>query len=120
MWTLNNVRIYVTDLKRSTSPIIAELNPIDAGSVYHAFGYKNLELKLTAKVIGSGVLSTLESMAANPASSYALVGPDGNLGNYKIFQLNASRDKSVKQTVDQSKPKTAEVHTIELVLKKDA
>lgn len=51
-WYLDNTRVFVQDLTVDGKSIIAKLNPLQGGSVYHYWGYEDENINLKCYVVG--------------------------------------------------------------------
>ncbi len=90
-WTYNSIRMYVQGFNPKDTNIIARLQPLSGGTVLHHFGYEDQKLTLRGKVVTEADKDALEALIQT-ASSYALVGPEGSIGNYFVKNFNAVRD----------------------------
>jgi len=105
MWTYNNIRITVVDLKEPSEQIVAKLQPVDAGTVYQFFGYINDTYPLQCYVVGSGDLSALKALART-GTAYTLAGPDGFSKSCYLEKITAQWMTSYNQTFREDKSRT--------------
>ena len=96
-WTLGGTRIFVVDKSSEYRQIIARLQPIASGTVYHIFGFENPIFKISAYVVGESDLSDLGAMY-NDAALHVFSGPVG-FANFYVNSLSVKDQKWVKQTI---------------------
>lgn len=118
LWSYGNVQITVTDLKEEVSQIIAELQPIDIGTVYQTFGYVNDKYPLQCFVVGSGDASALKAMARD-GSSHALTFRGVSVGNFYLEKISVQWVTGYAQTFRLDKSRTDQVYKASLELSKE-
>lgn len=118
MWTFNTIRIYVSGEEIGGKQLIAELNPIGGGSVYHNFGYENDKLTISGVIVGKGHRDGLLALK-NTGNSYELVGDFGSQGDYFVKDIKFKRRLSDKQTIRQDVPATTPVYDFTMELLED-
>jgi hypothetical protein len=89
-WTLNSIRIYANKHDAKQSKVIARLQPLDGSTILHSLGHDNEIVSLGGLVVTSGDMDSLKALVDTEVS-YALVGPEGALGNYYIKDLAYNR-----------------------------
>jgi hypothetical protein len=116
-WTLNGIRIYVQDEIQSGKQIIARLQPLSGGTVKQIFGYDDDIFKITGKIVGNTVRDTLDGYKET-GTAYALVGPEGAIGNFYVSNISFKRDNTYYQTIDLTGGNTctSPVYTVEIEL----
>ncbi len=97
MWTYNNIRITVVDLKESDESITAKLQPIDAGTVYQTFGYINDTYSIQCYIVGSGDANSLKALVRT-GTAYSLAFDGTSLGDFYLDKLTIQWLASYKQT----------------------
>jgi hypothetical protein len=97
-WTLNGIRIFVTDFGNDYKQIIAKLNPLNGGTVYHTFGYDFVTSKLTCYVVGDTDNVAIRALTRT-GTSYTLISDQGSYGDFLVNAVNIKRINSVCQTL---------------------
>jgi hypothetical protein len=115
-WTFNGTRIYTQKISDGVKAIIAKLQPLDAGTVYQSFGYETNKIKISAIVVGDGNKNALKDLTESGDTSYALVAPEGSLGNFYVDSVTANRELVMFQTIDTTQDCSAPVYTVEIEL----
>jgi len=98
MWTFNNIRIFVQDKSEDGGSIIAVLQPLSGGSVYHAFGHITPPLKIEAIVVGDVDKNALIALS-NAKTPHTLNSPWGSLGSYILKTYSFKNMMSICQTL---------------------
>lgn len=96
MWTYNNIRITVTNFKNDTEQTIAELQPVNYGTIYQTFGWVNPKLNLGVLVVGLADKDSLEALM-NDGTAYILSGADVTWGSYYLKKLSLEWMNSYRQ-----------------------
>jgi len=100
MWTFAGVRVFVQDISEGVKQIIAELNPIRAGSIYQQFGWESDKYKVEGLVVGNADKDHLKSLTTSGGgASFELVSPEGNLGSYYVRGVDHKRLNVIYQTI---------------------
>ncbi len=89
-WTLGGTRIYVRGFDEGRKQIIARLQPLNATTILHIFGNESPILQLMGTVATTADKDALEAMTTTQ-NSYALVGPEGSLGNWYASNWKSKR-----------------------------
>jgi len=89
-WTLNGTRIYAQDFGTGSKSIIARLQTIGGGTTLHTFGYESEIVKISAFVVTDADKTALEALIGT-GLSYALVSPEGSLGNFCVSTMDFKR-----------------------------
>lgn len=118
MWTFNDIRIFVQDYSLGDKNIIARLQPVNAGTVYHHFGYEYAIVSITAYVVGHTDTAAL-ALLARSDDSYSLVSPYGTIGNFHLNSINFKLQKTICQTLRQDLDEDSPVYIAELELYHD-
>jgi hypothetical protein len=118
MWTLGGVRIFVQELPEEYSQTIAELNPINAGTVHQYFGYNDAVIKLKAKFAGEAKKASLASFARN-GGIYSLMFNSTNYGNFYVRRVSFIPQNTIYQTFDTDALCTDIVYDVEIELLKN-
>jgi hypothetical protein len=115
-WTLNGIRIFVNESKEESGQIIPRLQPLGGGTVNQIFGYESDIRNLNGIVVGDTDKNALKVLRTT-GSTYALVGPEGAIGNFLVKQVTASRVQCICQTLrpDLGDP-DAPVYNVEIQL----
>lgn len=115
-WTLNGNRIYVQKLSKATSSILPRLQPLSGGTVIQSFGYDSTTLSISAITVGDTITNALMALAQDGGTLYALVSPEGSLGNWMVKSCSPSRTNSTCQSIDIAQPEEAPVYEVDLEL----
>lgn len=121
-WTINDIPITVQDYNRTKDQIIARLNPVGSGTIYHFFGWERPIIKLSAYVVGSDTVGFLEAMTET-GDEYDLefTVSSGGVDTTTIIpvsvkSMSAKRENTISQTFDTTHECTDPVYTIEMEL----
>lgn len=98
-WTLGGTRIFVQEMSENVKQIIAELNPLRAGSIYQVFGWESDKYRIDGKVVGEEDKDHLKSLTTSGSAYFELVSYEGSLGNFYVREVSYKRDNSVYQTI---------------------
>lgn len=115
MWTINDIRIFVTDFQNEYKQIIAKLNPLAGGTVYHTFGFDYVVSKLTCYIVGDADNAAIRALTRS-GQSYALVSDQGSYGNFFVNSVSLKRINSYCQTLRPDLPETAPVYLVDMEL----
>jgi hypothetical protein len=118
-WTYNSVRIFTQKITPSIRQIIAKLQPLAGGTVYQTFGYETPNYKVSAYLVGETDRAAIEALAKTGAT-YALVAPEGAIGNFYLDGVSFDRQMVVCQTIRTDLATTSPVYIVDLELSKDA
>lgn len=97
-WTLGGVRIFAQESKREASRIMPRLQPLNGGTVIQSFGYESPVHSITALVVGDTDRDALMAMSIS-TSDYALVSPEGSMGNFSVKKASYNRIPNICQTL---------------------
>jgi len=116
-WQFNGIRVYTQKISEGMKQIIAQLQPLDGGTVYQMFGYESDKLKLNALIVGDADRIALKGLRKT-GLSYELLSPEGDLGDFFVSSVSFDREKSVYQTITTSGGLTctSPVYNLELEL----
>lgn len=97
-WTINtSIRIFVTEYSRDEKQILARLQPLGIGTVYHTFGYENPVIKISGVVVGVADASSLVALSTN---NMAVPLNNGTaLGNYYVSSVSVAQTHTIYQTL---------------------
>jgi hypothetical protein len=118
MWTYNDIRITVVDLKEQDEQTIVKLQPIDAGTVYQVFGHINNVINLQCLVVGSGDVNALKDLI-DDGTPYSLEFNEASLGNFYLDKLTTQWTSSYGQTFRIDKSYTDLVFKVIMELSKE-
>jgi len=110
-WYLDNTRIYVLDMSVDEKVLIAKLNPLEGGSVYHYWGYEDEQLKIKVYVVGGTDRDEIKDMQRDGATHYlrgsGLIDIDYNF-TIPVYVSDASWTavKNLCQNLDNSQAST--------------
>lgn len=117
VWTLGNVRIYVTDIETTNNQIIARLYPHESDTVHQVFGYEGAVSTIVCKAVGTDVVGALQGFTTS-GLSYELISPGGSFGNFLVKSINFKQDASVRQTLRPEAGFDAVVYTTKIEILK--
>ena len=89
-WTFGGVRIYVTDYSEAVKQSFARLQPLNAGTVLHRFGYDSDIIKLKGIVVTNGDRDTIKGYGQTH-TAYVLSGPEGTIDDYYVADAKFNR-----------------------------
>jgi hypothetical protein len=115
MWYLDNISYIVTDMQKSRGQVIARLQPLASGTIYHAFGWDSPIVNLTGKVVGYSDLASLEALATT-GEYYQLKHNTQDFGSYLVKTVKTTWDATIKQSLRQDLACDAPVFTCEIEL----
>jgi len=98
MWTLNGIRIFVQEANADASQIIPRLQPLSGPTVIQIFGYESQVHSLNAIVVGDTDKAALMTLATT-GLDYALVSPEGSMGDFLIKKISFKRIRNICQTL---------------------
>lgn len=114
-WTLNGVRIFVTDFGNDYKNIISRLQPLGGGTIYHVFGYEFTVSKLSAYVVGDTDNASLKALTRT-STAYTLVSDQGSYGTFLVNSISLKRINSICQTLRPDLPDDAPVYIADIEL----
>lgn len=97
-WTLNSIRIFVQENANEGQQIIPRLQPLNGGTVLQFFGYEDEVKSVNALVVGDTDKAALIALYKT-GSSYTLISPMGNLGDYFVKKASFKQIPNVCQTL---------------------
>jgi hypothetical protein len=89
-WKYGGTRVYVRAHDGKSSQIIARLQPLNAGTILHIFGYEDEVITVAGLVATSGDMETLKARRTT-GTSYVFSGPEGIVGNYYLGGIQWKR-----------------------------
>lgn len=116
IWKLNGADIYVDEWQKTSEPVIAELQPIDAAeSVFHYIMTPSKSININGTVVGSSHLNTI---LAGEGTNVTLV-TDLQPGGISVLLTNVSAERQniYAQRVDDSQPEDAPVYRVSCALR---
>ena len=90
-WTYGGVRLYVQEYEQDRENIIARIQPINANTILHHFGYGDRIIQLNAYVVTDADVATLDGFAKS-SSAQTLVGPEGTIDDFFCKTCKPSRE----------------------------
>jgi len=114
-WTLNSIRIFVSESKEDAGQIVPRLQPLSGGTVLQVFGYDSDVRTLGAIVVGDTDKDALKALRTT-GSSYSLMSPEGSLGSFIVKNVSISRIHSICQTIRVDLPSDAPVYQADIQL----
>ena len=117
-WLLDDTRIFVVDQSTDDKQIIARLQPVASGSVYHVFGWESQIRKLKCYVVSGGNVLDLRGMVKD-GIVHTLTSP-WDAVDYYVGSVNGKQLHSVCQTFDTTKPTDDVVWELDLELFKES
>jgi hypothetical protein len=118
-WTYNSIRIYAHDYEEGNNQILPRLQPLSGGTILQSYGYESDVRNISAIVVGDTNKDALRVLTKSGGTAYALVSPEGSMGNWILKSFKAKRTPSVCQSIDQTQDETAPVYDIELELHRE-
>lgn len=115
MWTINGIRVFVTEFGNNYKQITAKLNPLGGGTVYHTFGYDFVTSRLSGWIVGDTDNSAIRGLTRT-GTSYALISDQGAYGNFLVNNVDVKRVNSICQTLRPDLDEDAPVYQIEMEL----
>lgn len=89
-WKFGTVRVYANQDDSKREQIIARLQPIDAGTILHIWGWEDEIKTFGGMIVTTGDLETLKGYY-NTGLSYTLSSDYGSLGDYFVKNLQYTR-----------------------------
>ena len=117
-WYLESVRVFPQTLSDEWDQLIAELNPLGGGSIYHQFGWTDEKRSVTAYIVSNEDKAAIRTMV----SGQQLVTLSGPYGNNDFYLKSASIEalnKVICQTFHTEKNDTDPVYMVDLEFWKD-
>lgn len=115
MWTFNGTRIITQDLDDNSKQIVARLNPIQAGTIYHVFGWDEPIVKVGGIVVGDTDRDALKALTQT-GLTYVLSGPEGIMGDYVLNSVTFKRLMCICQTMRPDLPEDSPVYNVDMEL----
>lgn len=116
-WYVGSIRVFVQDEVETAKQIIARLNPLGGGTVYHTFGYENEIFKLTGYVVGSGEIETLKGYTTD-GNTHVLASPFLGNKNHYVNTVVARPGNYICQRLDLTKDELEPVYVVDVELYK--
>jgi len=113
-WTINDLRIFVTDSSSETGQIIARLQPLEGGTINQRFGYETQIRKLGCYVVGGDEKGAIENLVQSGA--VVMTSPEGIIGNFLVQRVSSVRKDTISQTLRPDLACDAPVYIVELGL----
>ena len=98
-WTIGGIRIFTQKVSGVSKQIIAELQPLRAGSIYQVFGWEEEKKKLSGYVVGAEDMVHLKSLTQSGDATFELMTPEGDAGDYYIRSVEQDRVMCISQTL---------------------
>lgn len=114
-WSLNGIRLFVTEYGNDYKNIIARLQPLGGGTIYHVFGYEFTTSKLSAYIVGDADNASLKALTRT-GNSYSLISDQGAYGNFLVNGVSLKRTNSICQTLRPDLATTAPVYIADIEL----
>jgi hypothetical protein len=114
VWSLNSIRIFVSESKEDAGQIVPRLQPLAGATVLQVFGYESDVRTLGAIVVGDTDKNALKNLRTG--GSYTLNSPEGTLGSFIVKNVSITRLPSICQTIRGDLPTTAPVYQAEIQL----
>lgn len=119
MWSFGGIRIFVQDYISDDDQIIAELNPLAGGSIYHTFGYEDPKIKLNVYVVGWDDTTSLRNLSKT-GEKYTLETPWFTItSGYLLKHITRKMVMSNCQTLRSDLPSDSPVFICDLELWND-
>jgi hypothetical protein len=117
-WYLENVRVFPQTASEEWDQLIAELNPLGGGSIYHQFGYSDEKQNVNAYIVSNEDKAAIRAMVSG-GQLVTLSGPYGT----EDFYLKAASieyvNRVICQTFHPGKNETDPVFVVDLEFWKD-
>lgn len=117
-WYLDSLRIFPQTYKDEWDHLIAELNPLAGGSLYHHFGHTDEKRSLTAYVVSNEDIASIRAMISG-AQQVTLSGPYGNIDYYVKNASAEPLPRVICQTFHSGKNEDDPVFTVEFEFWRD-
>lgn len=115
-WELGGIRIYTQKVTGVSKQIIAELQPLRAGSIYQVFGWEEEKKKLSGVVVGTLDMNHLKTLTTSGDVTFILNTPFGSAGNYYVRTVEQDRTMSIYQTMRPDLDCDAPVYNVDIEL----
>lgn len=113
-WYLDTVRIFPQTSNKSTEQLIAELNPLAGGSIYHNFGYSEEKRALNFYVVGLTDEAAIQNMTTL-GTTVTLSGPYG-ANDYLVKSISSDISSWYCQSLRPDLPSTDPVFIVDAEL----
>ena len=114
-WSLDNIRIFVSESKEEAGQIVPRLQPLASGTVLQVFGWESDVRTLGAIVIGDTDKNALKQLRTT-GSSYTLLSPEGDLGDFFVKNVSVTRLPAVCQTIRTDLDPESPVYQVDIQL----
>jgi hypothetical protein len=118
MWTLGTVQLFPQNLDLDDDQVIARLQPLASGTIYHTFGYEYEINKLSAYIVGMADKITLTNYNRD-ASVHTLLEDAFSWGNYYVKHLAFKLEPGAYQTIRPDLPCDDYIFTVDFELWKN-
>lgn len=116
VWSLNSIRIFVSELKEEATQIVPRLQPLSGPTVLQVFGYESDIVTIAGLIVGDTDRDALKLLRTT-GSGYVLESPEGTIGsNFVVKAVSINREKSICQTLREDLDSTAPVYRAEIQL----
>jgi len=113
-WYYGGIRIFVQEEVGDNDQIIARLNPLAGGTIYHTFGWDILNKKLSAYVVGIDDLVALRLMTTSGVP-FTLISPWSST-DYLLKHITTTTQNFNCQTLRQDLPEDSPVFLVDMEL----
>lgn len=117
-WTLGGVRIFPEKITQSEKPILAELQPVEGGTIIHVFGYEDELMRIEGKLVGPTDRLTLRDLIRT-GSPITLSGPNGVIDEYTVKSSEFDRLNVICQTLRPDLADDEIVYQMSLEMRRD-
>ena len=116
-WYIESIRIFPQTSNEEWDQLIAELNPLAGGSIYHQFGWTDEKRKMSAYIVSNEDKAAIRAMVSGQ-QLVTLSGPHGS-NDYYLKSASTENVRSVCQTFYPAKNETDPVFVVDLEFWKD-
>ena len=114
-WSLNSIRIYVSNEAGGGKQIMPILQPLAGGSVVQFYGYETTTKQISGLVVGATNKNAL-LVLKETATAYTLTSPEGSLGSFYVKDVKYKREPIVYQTIDTTQTCETPVYSVDIDL----
>jgi len=114
-WYLDSTRIFAQDLADDAGQSIAQLNPYNGFTIYHVFGKKSKEFKISAIVVGNTDRDSIRDMSRD-GSLHGLETWEGETISGYVRDVSFKRSKGIIcQSMREDLPASSPVYNTSVV-----
>lgn len=117
-WWLDTTRIFVVDRTNDQKQIIAKLQPINAGTIYHVFGYENRVAKINGYIVGDTDYGAITAMTQD-GETHLFSGAYGYVYPYYVNTATFKQVNCICQTLRPDLDSDAPVWQFDIELLKE-